>query len=131
MRIQTICYLMLAIFISGCASITGSKNKPISVTSTCEGKPFNGSNCTLRNDKGQWFVTTPGSVVIQKSGQDIAVDCQKGKSAASAIFKSSSNGGIWGNILAGGPIGAVIDASSGAGFDYPPSMNVNFLSCFK
>ena len=39
-------------------------------------------------------------------------------------FVSKSNGGIWGNLLLGGPIGAAIDAGSGAGFDYPASMTV-------
>jgi phosphoketolase len=41
-----------------------------------------------------------------------------------AYFRSKSNGGIWGNILAGGVIGYAIDASNGAGFDYPPLLTV-------
>ncbi len=61
----------------GCASITGSRNQPISVTATLEGKPVVGANCELLNDKGKWYVTTPGSVVILKSFQDLTATCRK------------------------------------------------------
>jgi len=61
---------------------------------------------------------------IQKAYGDLAVDCKKGDAVASTKFKSSSNGGVWGNILAGGIIGYAVDASSGAGFDYPSTMTV-------
>ena len=109
---------------SGCASITGSKNQPVSVAAVCEAEVVNGATCTLTNDKGQWFASTPGSVMIQKSGGDLAVNCKKQESVGVGTFVSKSNGGIWGNLLLGGPIGAAIDAGSGAGFDYPPSMTV-------
>jgi phosphoketolase len=62
--------------------------------------------------------------MIQKSGGDLAVSCKKQESAGGGTFVSKANGGIWGNILAGGIIGYAIDASSGAGFDYPPNLTV-------
>lgn len=111
--------------LTGCASITGSKNQPVSVNAVCDGQAVVDASCTLMNDKGSWYVKTPGSVMIQKAYGDLAVDCKKGDSLASAKFKSSSNGGVWGNILAGGIIGYAVDASSGAGFDYPSTMTVN------
>ncbi|MFM8466924.1 MAG: hypothetical protein ACKOAO_05110 [Oxalobacteraceae bacterium] len=116
-----VCLLSL---LTGCASITGSKNQPVSVSATCDGQPVTEASCTLMNDKGSWYVKTPGSVMIQKAYGDLAVDCKKGDSVASTKFKSSSNGGVWGNILAGGIIGYAVDASSGAGFDYPSTMTV-------
>jgi len=114
----------LAVVSTGCASITGSKNQPVSLTAICEAQPVNGASCTLSNDKGQWFATTPGSVMIQKSGGDLAVSCKKEEASGGGTFVSKANGGIWGNLLAGGIIGYAIDASSGAGFDYPPNMTV-------
>ncbi len=42
----------------------------------------------------------------------------------STKFSSKSNGAVWGNILAGGIIGYAVDASSGAGFDYPTMMTI-------
>ena len=114
----------LLIVLTGCASVTGSKNQPVSVNAVCDGQPVVEASCTLMNDKGSWYVKTPGSVMIQKAYGDLAVDCKKGDAVASTKFKSSSNGGVWGNILAGGIIGYAVDASSGAGFDYPSTMTV-------
>ncbi len=105
--------------------MTGSKNQPVSLTSACVIKgPINGANCTLTNDKGQWFVQTPGSTVIQKSTQDLMIVCKKDRHFGNATYSSKSNGGVWGNILVGGLIGYAVDSSTGAGFDYPSNMNV-------
>lgn len=117
----TMCLFTL---LTGCASITGSKNQPVSVSAVCDGQPVVEASCTLMNDKGSWYVKTPGSVMIQKAYGDLAIDCRKGNAVASAKFKSNSNGGVWGNIIAGGIIGYAVDASSGAGFDYPSTMTV-------
>ena len=120
--------LLISLFlsVSGCASITGSKNQPLSVTATLEGKPVVGANCELLNDKGKWFVTTPGSVVILKSYQDLTVTCRKPetKKVGATTFQSGSEGSVWGNVLAGGIIGYAVDAGTGAGFSYPPTLNV-------
>jgi hypothetical protein len=124
---KKIAIALLVVFsslLTGCASITGSKNQPISVSAVCGGEPIDGASCTLMNDKGTWYVKTPGSVMIQKSYGDLAVDCRKENSASSGKFQSKSNGGVWGNIIAGGIIGYAVDAGSGAGFDYPPTMTV-------
>jgi len=112
------------VFMVGCASITGSKNQPISITSVCEGVVVTNATCTLMNDKGTWFLQTPGSVMIQKAYGDLSVTCKKENAVGNGAFQSKSNGGVWGNILAGGIIGYAVDASSGAGFDYPPTMTV-------
>jgi hypothetical protein len=125
-RFLTPSSLASLLLVAGCASITGSKNQPVSVNSVCDGEQVKGASCTLTNDKGSWFVKTPGSVVISKSTGDLAVTCKFGDSSQSATFQSKSNGGVWGNLIAGGIIGYAVDASSGAGFDYPPSMTVQF-----
>ena len=114
------------VLLSGCASITGTKNEPVSVDTFYKNQEITGCDCKLVNDKGVWFTKTPGSVVIQKSYENLVITCTKdGIDTGSAIFESKAGGGAWGNILAGGPIGYVIDRSSGAGFDYPPTMNVD------
>jgi len=117
----------LALLVTGCASITGSKTQPLSVTAICEGEPIQGASCTATNDKGAFYVSTPGTITINKSAADLSLTCVKSKvSSSPSIVKSSSNVNIWGNILLGGPIGAAVDAGTGAGFDYPPSVNVVF-----
>jgi hypothetical protein len=112
------------IVLSGCASITGSKLQPISVQSVLEGKEVSGVACTLTNDAGKWFVTTPGSVTVQKSTGDMTVDCVKDDLRGHENLVSKNNGAVWANILAGGGIGYIVDRNTGAGFDYPNTIIV-------
>ena len=106
--------------ISGCASITESTSQSVSVQTYQKGVQVTGASCTLQNNKGSWTVTTPGSVVLHKSFGDISANCTKtGYDSGGASYKSSSNLGVWGNVLIGGGIGAIIDGSNGAGYNYP------------
>lgn len=110
--------------VAGCASITGSRNQPVSVVATHNGKPIE-ADCVVNNDKGTWYLKTPGSVVVQKSGQNLAVSCNKdGVPSGTVSVPSSHNGSVFGNILFGGFIGYAVDASTGAAFDYPNSLGV-------
>lgn len=122
----SVALMATALSVSGCASITGSKNQPVSVNSySKDGDIVEEAKCNLMNDKGSWYVTTPGSVMIQKSYEDLVVACKKkGYPAGTVNVVSSANGGVWGNILAGGIIGYAVDSSSGAGFNYPTNINV-------
>lgn len=127
-------YLKLALITSalllqiGCASITGSRNQPISVTTTHEGKPVTGAYCTLVNDKGTFYVNTPGTVTVLKAYGDMSATCKKEESHVGvAVFQSASEGATWGNVLAGGLIGYAVDASTGAGFSYPPTLNIEMI----
>lgn len=111
--------------LTGCASIVGEKLQPVSVQTVQDNKEVAGVGCTLMNDAGTWFVTTPGSVTIHKSTGDLAVDCTKdGGVAGHETVVSKSNGAVWGNIIAGGGIGYIIDRNTGAGFDYPNIITV-------
>ena len=110
--------------LGGCASITNSKNQPISVVAVCDGNAINGASCTLSNDKGAWFTPTPGSLMVQKSSGDMVVSCRKDQATGSITFPSRANASVWGNILVGGIIGYAIDAGSGSGFDYPTNVTV-------
>lgn len=112
----------------GCASITGSRNQPISVTTTHEGKPITGAYCTLVNDKGTFYVNTPGTVTVLKAFGDMSATCKKEESHVGvSVFQSASEGAVWGNIVAGGLIGYAIDAGTGAGFSYPPTLNIELI----
>ena len=117
--------LLAMVVLTGCASVTGSKLQPVSVSTTCDSVPVNEASCTLINDKGSWFVKTPGSVTINKAYGDISVECKKDDMKGSMTFKSSSEGAVCGNIIAGGGIGYLVDANTGAGFAYPNSMSIN------
>jgi len=123
-NIKKLISFVAVLVLTGCASVSGSKLQPLSVQTIQDGKEVAGVGCTLTNDAGKWFVTTPGSVTVQKSTGDMAVDCAKDELKGRENLVSKSNGAVWGNILLGGGIGYLIDRSSGAGFDYPNSVTV-------
>jgi hypothetical protein len=110
--------------LAGCASIVAGKNQPISVETRHKGQTVRGAHCELLNDKGKWFITTPGSIMIQKSYGDLAVRCEKeGYDPGLATVKSSASM-VWGNLVFGGLIGFAVDAGQGAGYDYPSLVTV-------
>lgn len=120
--------LLMSVLLTGCASITGSRNQPISVTTTHEGKQITGAYCTLVNDKGTFYVNTPGTVTVLKAYGDMSATCKKEESHVGvSVFQSASEGAVWGNIIAGGLIGYAVDAGTGAGFSYPPTLNVEMI----
>lgn len=104
---------------TGCASISGEKMQPITVQALHDNKEIAGVGCTLSNDAGSWFLTTPGSATVHKSTGDLAIDCKKDDIFGRQTLVSKSNGAVWGNILLGGGVGYIVDRNTGAGFDYP------------
>lgn len=112
--------------LTGCASITGGTTQVISVQTTKGGESLSGAACTLVNEKGTWFVTTPGTVSIHRAYADLNVKCEKeGSDPGILTVKSSTKGMAWGNILVGGIIGAAVDMGDGAAYDYPPLLTVS------
>lgn len=111
---------------SGCASITGTTNQSVSVqTREQGGGELAGAACELTNSKGKWFVTTPGSVMVHRSNDDMQVLCTKtGTEPGRTSVVSETKGSMFGNIIFGGGIGAVIDHSSGAAYEYPAFIQV-------
>lgn len=109
--------LMLA---TGCASIVSGTNQVISVETVTDAGKVDGANCKLQNDKGVYFVTTPGTVTVRRAYGDMNVSCEKdGHPTSVASVKSTTKAMMAGNILFGGLIGVGIDAASGAAYDYP------------
>jgi hypothetical protein len=111
---------------TGCASIVSGQNQSVSVTTLKSGVDVPGAKCTLTNDKGTWYTTTPGSVMVRRSYNDLAVNCAlDGTDPGIMSVKSSTKGMAFGNILFGGIIGAGVDMSTGAAYDYPTLIAVN------
>ncbi|MFA9216795.1 MAG: hypothetical protein ACEQSK_06785 [Sphingomonadaceae bacterium] len=122
---KKIASLLGLIVVTGCASVAGEKMQPVSVQTVFDSKEIAGLGCTLSNDAGSWFLTSPASVTVHKSTGDLSIDCKKDSYVGNAIAVSKSNGAVWGNILLGGGIGYIVDRNTGAGFDYPPTIIVN------
>lgn len=84
------------------------------------GPDVQGSQCTLTNDKGTWYIATPGSVTVHRSYDALDVKCEHNgyvENATSA--KSGTKALVCGNILFGGLIEVGVDIATGAAFDYP------------
>jgi hypothetical protein len=112
---------------TGCSTITGSgTSQSISVqTYAADGKDVNGAKCEMINDEGTWFVVTPGSATVHRSNKDLQVVCKKeGIDAGSASVVSRTKGNMFGNIIFGGGIGAVIDHNNGSAYDYPALIKI-------
>ncbi len=123
--------LISLLTVTGCASVTESKLQPVSVQTVEDGKEVAGAGCTLTNDVGKWFVTTPGSVTVHKSTDDLLIDCTRQNENGHEKIVSKANGGVWGNILVGGGVGYIVDRNTGAGFDYPTNITVELHNLSK
>jgi len=116
---------LLLLTTSGCASIVNGTNQPLSIETRMKGASLAGANCKLVNDKGTWFVTTPGSVTVHRSFADLSVQCDKdGVQPGISSIKSSTKGMAFGNILFGGVIGAGVDMANGSAYDYPALIQI-------
>jgi hypothetical protein len=125
MKLRTIVGAVLLTQVVGCASIVNGQNQSVSVETRTEAGPVSGANCKLTNNKGTWFVTSPGSTTVQRSYEDLAVRCEKeAMEPGLASAKSSTKAMAFGNIIFGGVIGAGVDISTGAAYDYPSLISV-------
>jgi hypothetical protein len=106
--------------LTGCASIVSGTSQIVSVETLHSSGNVAGATCKLQNDKGVYYVTTPGTVTVHRAYGDMNVRCEKpGFDPGLATVKSRTKAMMAGNILFGGVIGVGVDAASGAAYDYP------------
>lgn len=110
---------------SGCASIVDGSVQSLSVRTIGSNGNVDGASCQLKSNKGTWFVQTPGTVSVHRSYDALNVKCtRKGYQPSVLAVKSATKSMAFGNILAGGIIGAAVDMSTGAAYDYPSLITV-------
>jgi hypothetical protein len=117
----------ITVLLSGCATVSGSSPyQSISVqTFAADGSEITGVKCDMTNDEGTWFAQTPGSANIHRSNKDLQVICRKaGVDVGTANVVSRTKGNMWGNIILGGGIGAVVDHNNGTAYEYPGLIKV-------
>jgi hypothetical protein len=116
--------ILCALTLTSCATVTTGQNQSVSVSTGSE----TGATCSLTNDSGKWYVnSTPGSVTIQRAYSDLTVSCTKGHLTGLKTVKSSTKAMSFGNVIAGGVIGAAVDVGTGSAYDYPNSIDVPLL----
>lgn len=122
--------IIAAIVTGGCVSISSltSAHYQIFTVQTWlkDSNEIIGASCELSNKNGTWFLTSPGTVMIPRSNDDLQVTCRKeelepGKATVVSEMKTL----MYGNVLLGGGLGAFIDHSNGAAYEYPQSIRID------
>jgi hypothetical protein len=110
----------------GCASVTGGNAQKIYVQAqSSPGVALDAADCTLSNDKGSWNLKAPNDTTIIRSNKAIDVKCTApGYKQGALSVDSATRAAMFGNIILGGVVGAVIDHSSGAAYEYPGNVTV-------
>lgn len=113
---------------SGCASVMNDSTHPVKVeTKTQSGELVSGAECKLSNDYGTVTVKSGETTQVRRSGKDLDIVCKDPKNPdANARAISRANSGMWGNIILGGGIGAVIDHNKGTAYTYPTWVQLIF-----
>ena len=114
--------------LTGCASITHGSSQTVKIeTLAADGKVVTGAKCQLTNERNDLVMRSGESTTVRRAGAALNIECtQPGFAPASGQAISRVNAGMVGNILFGGAIGAVVDSSTGAGFNYPTWMQLVF-----
>lgn len=121
-------YILMAfvvLFASGCATITSGSNQSLTLSTTDQQGVKVEAECSLKNNKGSWTAASPGVVEVHRSSEDLMVECNKeGHETGLLRAISRAAAGMWGNIIFGGGIGALIDHGKGTGYNYPNDLPV-------
>jgi len=120
MRYSPLVFAVL-LALPGCALVIKGSSQSIAITTP----PTDGANCTLSSSQGNWQVTSPGAVTVQRSKDDMQVRCTKpGWQDGFGNIPSNFEGWTVGNIILGGVIGLGVDAATGAINNYPNAFQV-------
>lgn len=113
---------------TGCASVVNDSSQPIKVeTKTISGEMITGAECTLTNDYGSVNMKSGSTVSVHRSSKDMDITCKNpSNSDANARAVSRANAGMFGNIILGGGIGAIIDHNKGTAYTYPTWVQLVF-----
>jgi hypothetical protein len=119
--------LVIGLFaIAGCATIMEGTGQSVAIQTTPPG-----ATCTIVREGGTLgqVASTPGSIRIDKSKNDLVVSCSKPGYATSTITESPKFvGTTFGNIILGGGVGAIVDASTGANYEYPNQITMSLAA---
>jgi len=116
------------LLLSGCASVVNETTQPIRVdTKTQDGQLVEGANCKLSNDYGVISIQSGDTAQVHRSNENLSITCKHpDNDDANASAISRANAGLFGNIILGGGIGAIVDHSRGTAYTYPTWVQLIF-----
>lgn len=106
----------------GCATVVKGSTQDVAIDTTPPG-----ASCELTREGVKLGVvdSTPGKFQVSRSSKALTVTCNKqGFAEGTTSAEPKFNGATLGNILLGGVIGVVVDASTGANNSYPEQISV-------
>jgi hypothetical protein len=116
--------LALASTTVGCASITTGTQDTIMVnTSGCDEYEL---ECTLTNKDNLVEVKAGHPASVEKGSNDLHIACKSddGVAYGTTVLKSTYQAANLGNIILGGGVGLIVDAATGAMWNFPDSAMV-------
>ncbi len=120
--------LAISTLFTGCASVLNEPTHAIKLeTKKSNGEIVAGADCKLTNDYGTVTAKSGNSAQIHRSDKDLLISCihpENPEGRARGV--SRINGGMYGNVILGGGIGALIDHNSGKAYTYPTWVQVVF-----
>lgn len=127
--IRTCLLLSLAGLLPGCATLVEGSSQNLTVSTNPAG-----AQCAVDRAGARLGMVnpTPGSLRIDKSKNDVTVTCVKDGFQDAVVSQTARFGGTtFANIIAGGAIGFVVDAASGANYTYPSEMKLEMAPTLK
>lgn len=126
--LRTCLSLLLVIACTGCASVMNDSNHPMKIdTKTEGGELIAGADCKVTNDYGTISAKSGETTSVRRSSKDLDIACKHpAQPDAVARAISRANAGMFGNIIIGGGIGAIIDHNKGTAYTYPTWIQLVF-----
>jgi hypothetical protein len=108
----------VSVTLMGCSTVLNESHIPITLSFSDN----SAGNCELKNKRESYSTKIPATLSVRRSDDSLIYDCttSDGRKANGAI-KSSREGSIWGNVILGGGIGAIVDADKDMHRIYPDS----------
>ncbi len=119
---KSVYVLIPALLVGGCATIFEGTDQTITINTT---PPGASCDITRKGEQIGKVSPTPGSIRVEKSKEDLSILCTKDRYVLANTAQSPKFvGTTFGNIVAGGLVGVLVDAATGANFTYPDKIEV-------
>ena len=114
---------------TGCASIVSGTTQKIKIASIPTDSSITISQFDMNQEANFWEGKTPATVKLNRKKSYLVKISREGyKPVEVSVQYNSMNGWVWGNLLIGGIIGIIIDASDGAANNLgPDDINVQLV----
>lgn len=113
---------------TSCATVLNESTQTVRVeTLTPAGESVTGAECSAANNKATVTFRSGMAPMVRRSSKDLVVRCSMpGYQEASAHLESGVNSGMFGNIILGGAVGAIVDHNKGTAYTYPTWVQLVF-----